>query len=190
MANSVKKKVCVSCPWRNFFSTASGLVSFYRCGEKVSEIVRRINKYLALVYRVLHIFQCIARNLPKIVLISYHWGSGISKAPTIVHRDRLAPLREITASFNESKQTSVSKNTIKWTSTERKLPLYRCVQEKNAIKTVNERNTCNGVKKRGGKMWKIIFSDNVSVKITVLCTEECLRGFETWISTATKWPQV
>lgn len=125
-----EKKVCVSCLCRIFFFTALGLVSFYRCREKVSEIVRRIKKYLALVYIVLHIFQSIARNLPKIVLISYHWGSGISKAPTIVHRDRLAPLRKIKARFNESKQMSVSKNTIKWTSTERKLPLYRCVQKK------------------------------------------------------------
>lgn len=91
------------------------IVELYSNGEKVSDIARSVNISLASVYRVIGKFQRTGslENLPRSGRTRSIGDREYRRLQRIVNRDRLAPLGEITARFNENKPTSVSKKTIK-----------------------------------------------------------------------------
>lgn len=116
------------------------IVELYSNGEKVSDIARSVNISLASVYRVIGKFQRTGslENLPRSGRPRSIGDRECRRLQRIFNSDRLAPLGEITARFNENKPTSVSKKTIKRRLKEN--GFYRGVYRKKVvIKTVNRK---------------------------------------------------
>lgn len=113
------------------------IIELYSNGEKVSDIARSVNISLASVYRVIGKFQRTG-SLENPGRTRSIGDREYRRLQRIVNRDRLAPLGEITARFNENKPTSVSKKTIKRRLKEN--GFYRGVYRKKVvIKTVNRK---------------------------------------------------
>lgn len=161
----------------------------------MSYIARSVSRSLASVYRVIGKFQRTGslENLPRSGRPRSIGDREYRRLQRIVNRDRLAPLGEITARFNENRPTSVSKKTIKRRLKEN--GFYRGVYRKNVvIKTVNRKKRLSWCREK--RRWtvrnqwsKVIFSDESQI-----CVGENNRVYvwkkagEGWRPNLAKWP--
>ena len=147
------------------------IVELYSNREKVSDIARSVSRCLAYVYRVIGKFQRTGslENLPRSGRPRSIGDRKYRRLQRIVNRDRLAPLGEITARFNENRPTSVSKKTIKRRLKEN--GFYRGLYRKKVvIKTVNRKKRLSWCREK--RWWtvrnqwsKVIFSDESQISV-------------------------
>ena len=145
------------------------IIELYSNVETFSGIARTINRSLASVYRVVRRFE----NSGSVENLSWPGrprsidNREYRRLQRIVNRDRRAPLKEVTARFNEYRTSSVSQKTIKRRLKEN--GYFRVVYKKKVvIKNANRKKRMSWC---GEKRWwnvqnqwsQVIFSDESQI---------------------------
>jgi transposase len=91
------------------------IIELFSNGEKVSDIASSVNRSLSSAYRVIRKFESTGstENLPRSGRPRSIDDREYRRLQRIVNKDRRAPLRDITAEFNDRRATSVSQKAIK-----------------------------------------------------------------------------